>query len=367
MSDKLSDIIFISVPDHLDRQIGAFRIDPDRMLPVESTSGADRYDIHDLAWEQIVAAMLKILAYVPDHEDADYYREFVTAVTPDIITDLTETAIVKTQNGDYDLAEEIFLALRGLQPGDQRALVNLAVLYEKRADAESQAGNEAQAEEYVDDAFEIYQELFAFDETLPEAHLNAGFFFLKQKSFEQARRHLKVYIDRGEDEERTAEARKVVGQIESQDLSDTLFKEAYDFIRLGKEQEGIDRVERFLENHPDVWNAWFLLGWAHRRLRTFERAKEAFERALELGPRQPDTLNELAICHLELDDLMGARALLTEALAAEPENTKIISNLGILALKERNPEEAAGYFRTVLEIEPDDRIAQEYLDQIADE
>ena len=241
------------------------------------------------------------------------------------------------------------------------------MLYEKRADAESQAGNEAQAEEYVDDAFEIYQELFAFDETLPEAHLNAGFFFLKQKSFEQARRHLKVYIDRGEDEERTAEARKVVGQIESQDLSDTLFKEAYDFIRLGKEQEGIDRVERFLENHPDVWNAWFLLGWAHRRLRTFERAKEAFERALELGPRQPDTLNELAICHLELDDLMGARALLTEALAAEPENTKIISNLGILALKERNPEEAAGYFRTVLEIEPDDRIAQEYLDQIADE
>lgn len=367
MSDKLSDIIFISVPDHLDRQIGAFRIDPDRMLPVESTSGADRYDIHDLAWEQIVSAMLKILAYAPDHEDAGYYREFITAVTPDIINDLTETAIIKTQNGDLDLAEEIFRALCGLQPGDQRALINLAVLYEKRADAESQAGSEAQAEEYVDDAFEVYQELFSHDETLPEAHLNAGFFFLKQKSFEQAKRHLHAYIDRGDDEERKEEARKVVNQIESQDLSDTLFKEAYDFIRLGKEQEGIDRVERFLEDHPDVWNAWFLRGWAHRRLRNFRDAKESFERALELGPRQPDTLNELAICYLELNDLMAARALLTEALAAEPENTKIISNLGILALREGNPEEAAGYFRTVLEIEPDDRIAQAYLDQIADE
>jgi tetratricopeptide (TPR) repeat protein len=366
MTDKLSDIIFIAVPDHLDREIGSFRIDPQRMLPVESTSGVDRYDIHDLAWEQIVSAMLKILAYAPDHEDADYYRDFILAVTPEIVTDLTETAIMKTSNGDFDLAEEIFLALRGLQPGDQRALVNLAILYEKRAEAESQAGNDAQSEEYVEEAFETYQELFAEDDTVPEAHLNAGFFFLKQRSFEQAKRHLAVYVDRGEDEEHVEEARRIVQQIETQDLGDTLFKEAYDFIRLGEEQEGIRRVERFLKDHPNVWNAWFLLGWGNRRLRNFETAKDAFERALEFGPRQPDTLNELAICHLELGDLMGARALLTEALTAEPENTKVISNLGILAIKEGNPDEAAGYFRTVLEIEPEDRIAQTYLDGIAD-
>ena len=63
---------------------------------------------------------------------------------------------------------------------------------------------------------------------------------------------------------------------------------------------------------------------------------------------------------------MGARALLTEALAAEPENTKVISNLGILALKEGTTDEAIGYFRTVLEIAPDDRVAQEYLDQLTD-
>lgn len=367
MSDKLQDIIYIAVPDNLDRQIGSFRVDPDRMLPVEMTSGADRYDIHDLAWEQIVAAMLKILAYAPDHEDAEYYREFVLAVTPDVVTDLTETAIIKSRNGDLDLAEEIFLALRGLQPGDQRALVNLVLLYEQQAEAATRSGDDERAEQYVEQAFGVYQDLFSLEETIPEAHLNGGFFFVKQRSFEQARRHLQVYLDRGDDEERKNEARRMIEEIESQDLGDTLFKEAYDFIRMGKEQEGIERIERFLEDHNDVWNAWFLLGWAHRRLRNFGPAKDAFERALDLGPRQPDTLNELAICHMELDDLMGARALLTEAVAAEPENTKVISNLGILSLRENNPEEALGYFRTVLEIDPDDRIAQTYLDQIADE
>ena len=46
-----------------------------------------------------------------------------------------------------------------------------------------------------------------------------------------------------------------------------------------------------------------------------------------------------------------------EALALEPENTKVISNLGIVSLKTGTRPEALGFFRTVLEIEPDDRIA----------
>ncbi len=367
MIEKLANIIFISVPEHLDRQIGSFRIDPQRMLPVEMTSGGDRHDIHDLAWEQIVAAMLKILAYAPEHEDAPYYRDFVLAVTPDLIADLTETAIVKTNNGDYELAEEIFLALRGLQPGDQRALVNLALLYEQRAETASRAGNQPDEHEYLDRAGEVYQELLEADEPIPEAHLNAGFYYYRRRDYEQARRNLRVYTERGDDEERTREAKDVLQEIESQDLTHSLFRDAYERIRDGKETEGIELIESFLESHPDVWNAWFLLGWGHRRLRNFAEAKSAFEKTLELGPRKPDTLNELAICHLELGDTMGARALLTEALASDPDNTKVIANLGIVALKDGNPDEAAGFFRTVLELEPEDRIAQAYLNQIADE
>jgi tetratricopeptide (TPR) repeat protein len=374
MIEKLANIIFISIPEHLDRQIGTFELDPRRMLPVEMTSGGDRHDVRDLTWEQIVAGMLKILAYAPEHEDADYYRNFILAVTPEIIAELTETAIMKTHNGDLDLAEEIFLALRGLQPGDQRALVNLALLYEQRADGSSRAGNSADADEYEELARETYRELFSADETIPEAHLNAGLFYYKRKEFDEARDHLRAYADGGDsgdgddtDDERMERVRDVLREIESQDLSGTIFRDAYDSIRNGNEPEGIRRITDYLRSHPDVWNAWFLLGWGQRRIRNFEEAKTAFEHALEVGPRQPDTLNELAICHLELGDHLGARALLKEALKSEPENTKVISNLGILALKESNPEEAAGYFRTVLEIEPDDRIAQAYLNQIADE
>lgn len=363
MHSKLENIVYISVPDDLERDIGDFRIDPDRLLPVESSSGSDRYDVQNLSWEQIVAGMLKILAYAPDHDDADYYRDFVLAVSPDLIQQLTTTGIVKTQNGDHELAEEIFLALKGLQPIEPRALVNLALLYEARARSAAQRGDAEQEQQFVDSAFELYHQTFELDNVPPEAHLNAGFFYANQQNFDQARTHLAEYVESGDDQEKVDEAQQILDQIDQQSLSDTQFKEAFDFIRMGKEEEGIERIREFLTKHPTVWNGWFMLGWGLRRLGRFTDAIAAFETSLEHGPRQTDTLNELAICCMETGDLARARQLLEEAVTTEPENTKVISNLGIVSLRQENREEAEGYFRTVLEIDPEDRIAKTYLNE----
>jgi tetratricopeptide (TPR) repeat protein len=361
MHNKLQNIVYISVPDDLDRQVGDFRVDPDRLLPVESSSGSERYDLQDLSWEQIVAGMLKILAYAPDHEDADYYREFVLAVSPDLVQQLTTTGILKTQNGDHELAEEIFLALVGLQPNEPRALVNLALLYEAQAKADRQRGDTESEQQRIDSAFELYHRTFELDDVPPEAHLNAGFFYANNQNFDQARNHLAVYVEDGDDQDKVDEAAALLEQIEKQSLADTQFKEAFDFIRLGKEEEGIERIREFLTKHPTVWNGWFMLGWGLRRLQRFEDAIAAFEKALEHGPKQTDTLNELAICTMETGDLNRSKQLLQEALTIEPENTKVISNLGIVSLRQENREEAEGYFRTVLEIDPEDRIARTYL------
>ena len=364
MQDNMKNIIYIAVPEELERTIGDFQIDPDIMLPVEVTGGTDKWDIQDLSWEQIVAAMLKILAREPAHDDAEYYREFVLTVRPEIVDELTQTAILKARNKDYDLAEEIFLALIGLQPGTQRPLINLALLYEERGNPASQSDVEEPSQSDADRAFQLYNEIMENDEVLPDAHLNAGHFFLKQRNYSRARDHMEAYRASGDDEEKKKEAARIVQEIDSHNLLDTLFKEAYDFIRMGREEDGVDRIRKFLESYPDVWNGWFLLGWGLRRLRRFDEASNAFHRALETGPRQTDTLNELAICAMELNDLEKARVLLVEALAEEPEDTKIISNLGIVALKSDNFEEAEAYFRAVLEIAPDDQVAQTYLSQL---
>ena len=60
-------------------------------------------------------------------------------------------------------------------------------------------------------------------------------------------------------------------------------------------------------------------------------------------------------------DFSEAQKCLMKALSLEPESTKIISNLGYLALAQGNKQEARNYFTAVLEYDPKDKIAASEL------
>jgi tetratricopeptide (TPR) repeat protein len=159
----------------------------------------------------------------------------------------------------------------------------------------------------------------------------------------------------------------VLQKLGEQGYLDNLFKEAFDFIRLGEEEKGLAKAEEFIKKHPDVWNGWFLVGWANRRLSRWEEGREAFEKALALGAEGVDSLNELSICLLELGRIPEARKALERALRAEPENVKVIVNLGALAVRQDKRREAAGFFRTALEIDPSDPAAKSWLERLETE
>ena len=133
---------------------------------------------------------------------------------------------------------------------------------------------------------------------------------------------------------------------------------------MGQEEKGLECIRRFLEKNPKVWNAWFMLGWALRRLNRWKDAKAAFEQSLGCGGENSDIYNELSLCLMELNDYEGAGKCLRAALKLEPENTKIMSNMGFLALRKGDTAEAARYFNAVLEFDPDDRIAKDALSQL---
>ncbi len=363
---RLSSVGFVSIKGTSQRQIGSFVLDPEILLPVEMPQGAAALPNSELSWEAIVAGALKVLAWDQENPHTGYYRRFVLAVKPDIRQEFTHLGILKARDGDAELAIEVFRALEGLFPDDAATLLNLALVYEERARQHEKRENEAGAEEYLGLAFEAYKRALAADPSEPTIHYNLAYFYLHQRSFEKAREHLQVFIKTGADEKRLTEARRIVKEIDTQGLIDGLFKKAFDAIRMGREKEGIGYIEEFIESRPDFQNAWFLLGWAHRRLGEYAQGKEAFLKALGLGAPHADLLNELAICLMELGELAESQKRLLEALKIEPENTKVISNLGIVALKGGNRDDALGFFRTVLEYDPDDRIAARYLDSLSE-
>ncbi len=357
------NIGFIAIPPSLARSIGSFTVDPAVPIPVE----LGQSDPADLSWEMIVAGMLRLLAYDPGNSNAAYYRGFVLAVKPGIFSELSETGILKAKNGDLDVAEEIFKALAGLAPEAPEPLLNLAILYEDKADALERASKDDLAEAVRLKSFELYKRLLSMEPPYPDAYFNAAFFYLKTRSYDQALRLFQAYAELGDDPQKLAKAKEIAASLGMRAGADAAFKEAYDFIRMGKEEEGIAKARDFLASNAEVWNGWFLLGWGCRRLGRWEEGKAAFLEAIRLGGDGVDTLNELAICEMELGLLPESRRHLERALRKEPENVKIISNLGIVARKQGRPDEASGFFRTVLELEPGDGLARSQLQELGAE
>jgi len=363
-ADPLGNIRYISLADASVKSIGSFVIDPQILLPLELTADQGAWSAEQISWEAIVSAMLKLLAYNPTHEHAPYYRRFILAVKPAIEEEFTEAAILKARNSDFPIAIEIFKALEGLEPDRAETKLNLALVYEDCARFHTRRQESDLAEKFNELAFWAYKRALAADPLLPESHYNLAHFYLEKKNFEKAREHLDLFLSQAKDHKKIAEARAIIAEIDSWGKRERLFKEAFDFINLGREEEGIERIKLFLAANPKVWNAWFILGWGCRRLGKYSQGKEAFLEALKLNSVHVDTLNELAICFMELGEFEESYRRLSEALRLEPENAKIISNLGVLALKKGNKQEAASFFRSVLALDEKDPVALKYLSSI---
>ena len=369
-SNPLESVFYISIPENFAASDEAFKIDPKILLPVQKKpeEAPGSFNPTEITTEQILAGILTVLAYDKKNEHLDYYRSIIKKVKPNIKKELCEAAILKTKNEDFDLAEEIFLALNGLDPEDPAIILNLALFLDQRADSYRNSGLNDDADAYDNDAGEYYNSAMNAEPPLPDAFFNAGFYYMKQHKYREAKDAFETYValtcDVSDDElgengvYKKERAQEILDNIKNQNMDDESFRAAYDLISKGQEEKGLEEIRRFLQNNPKVWNAWFMLGWGLRRLERYGDAKMAFLEALKCGgDSNADIYNELSLCHVQEKEFDEAKNALLKAMAIEPESTKIISNLGYLALAQGNREEARNYFTTVLEYDPNDRIA----------
>ena len=369
-TDPLESVYFIELPEDFHFTQKAMPIDPTIPLPVQKKEKDDpgTFNMKELTEEQILAGLLTVMAYDSDNKNILYYRSILGKARPNLKKELTEAAILKTKNQDYDLAEEIYASLRGFDPEDIATILNTALFFDQRADSDRTSGLYDDADAYDADALFYYRQAMDSEPAVPDAFFNAGFYYLKKHNFKEAKSCFETYLaltcEMTDDEMgenglyKKNRAQELLNEISNRNMEDDHFKAAYDFINKGEVEKGLDEIRVFLEKNPAVWNAWFMLGWGLRQQKRYEDAKKAFEKTLTLeGGKRADTYNELAICFMEEQNLPKAKEALQTALSIEPENTKIISNLGYLALKEGNPSDAAAYFQTVLEYDPNDKLA----------
>lgn len=380
MYNDLQSLLYIKIPaDKIGQNLAIIK--PDVPLPIQKSALFDEHNdsklkIDDITPEMILAGMLTVFAYDRENVNIKYYRELFNILKPNIKKEMIEAAIIKTRNGDFDAAEEILLALEGLDPFDNVIKLNLALLMEEHADFCEAACLYDKTDMYNDYALELYEKLILSEPPLPKVFFNAAFFFAKIHDYRKAKSLLTTYIQIEKSNSENAEIRKskaenLLNSISSQSLDDALFQEAHTLINTGKTEDAIAKIKLFLQKNQKSWNGWFLLGWALRKLNRWGDAKVSFLKSLELLKKYQEQrveyfsniLNELSICCMEMKRFDEAEEYLLNALSMEPENIKIISNLGILSAKQGNKEKADAFFRTVLEINPNDKIAAEMIEK----
>lgn len=376
-SNPLESVYFISLPENFDLTSTSFQIDKSIPLPVQKKESdtTDSFNIEDITQEQILAGILTVLAYDKHNKNLNYYRSIINQARPDIKKEMTEAAILKAKNEDWDIAEELFMVLKGLDPEDPVTTLNTALFLDQRAESYRQSGLNEDADAYDNDALQYYKEAMNAEPAIPDAFFNAGFFYLKGHSFREAKDCFETYLALTcdvKDEElgenglyKKERAQEILNHINNDNMDDEAFKLAYKYISSGQEEKGLEEIRNFIQKNPNVWNAWFLLGWGLRRLGRWIDAEQAFNQSLKCGgENNSDTYNELAICLMEQGKIKESKKSLEKALSIDPENVKIISNLGYLSLKEGKIDDARKYFSIVLEYSPNDKIALSELSKL---
>jgi Flp pilus assembly protein TadD len=370
MSNSFDSVVFIKLPAQFRLSADAFQIDPSIPLPVQRQGGGPLVP-DDLTAEMIFAGILAVLAHDRLNPHADYYRGLLLKARPNIKQELGAAAILKAKNEDFDLAEEIFAALRELDPDDIAIVLDTALMLDQRAESYRKSGLHDAADAADKGALLYYKNAMASEPALPDAFFNAGFFYLKKSLFDRARECFEAYLSlvdaAGAPDEKAAEnvsykrarAAEIISGIGVQHLDDEQFKAAHSLILSGKEQEGLEAVRRFLEQNPKAWNAWHVLGWGLRRLKRWEDARQAFRQAVACGGSNADTLNELAVCCMELGGYAESEQRLKDALAQEPDNAKLMTNMGFLLHKQGRIDAAQSWFRAALEFSPDNAPARQ--------
>jgi len=247
-------------------------------------------------------------------------------------------------------------------PASPVVLLNRALVLEQRARLLLRRENKEAGAEFLA-AKAAYKKVLALQPPFPDAFFNAGFFYLGQNNYRRALECFSQYTDLAGENEKKEHALSIIKEIEEKNLNDDSFMEAWEYITEDRETEAMESIRDFIERHPSVWNGWFVLGWALRRLKRWEDGAAAFKKSIDLGGGGSDTRNELAICLMELGDFKAAQKELETALHNDPENIKIISNLGVLALKSDKKDQAAAFFRAVLELDSADPVALKYFSQ----
>lgn len=150
-----------------------------------------------------------------------------------------------------------------------------------------------------------------------------------------------------------------------------LFEHGMEAYRNDRDEEAVAAFRRAVELDPDLAEAYYRLGLAHRVLKqreeadkAFEQGVKAFEKVTKREPKNSDAHYFLGLCYENLGKYDEAVKALKEAVKNSPaENDDKYYELAAAHYKLAQYEDSVKALKKTLEINPNNFPAQELLEQ----
>ena len=116
--------------------------------------------------------------------------------------------------------------------------------------------------------------------------------------------------------------------------------------------EAMATLERMTREHPQYYEAWYLMGWALNQQQRNAEAEKALREHLRSSPQSPKGHAQLAVSLLSQRRYADAIEVLQAGLKLKPTWRELHSNLGYACVQLGRDEEATSHFRNALALDP---------------
>ncbi|MBR2281810.1 MAG: hypothetical protein IJ863_04215, partial [Spirochaetales bacterium] len=326
MQKELKDIRFITLPE--ERVFGDVTISSKIPLPVQFPEGSV---VDDIDFNSIVAGLVKVVAWLPENENFEYYKKLLLELQPDVIKELNLAAIAQSNKKDYEFAEELMLCVNHLSDAPE-SYINLAVLYAQMTVQLHKDKDDVKADMYDDKIIAILNECKEKHEKYAATYSEISAFHMRHGDVENARDNLKRYTELEKDTKKRKQAEKTLDSIDKMLNSKDQIMYAYDKMMMGCADDALDVMNKFIAGGDRSWEAYFLRGWAKRVLEDYAGAQIDLLESLRIDGKNAEVYNELSICARESGDVELAKSYLQIAVDLDEDDVIYLSNLAFLHL-----------------------------------
>lgn len=364
MQKELKDIRFITLPE--ERAFGDVTISSKIPLPVQFPEGSV---VDDIDFNSIVAGLVKVVAWLPENENFEYYKKLLLELQPDVVKELNLAAIAQSNKKEYEFAEELMLCVNHLSDAPE-SYINLAVLYAQMTVQMHKDKDDVKADMYDDKIIAILNECKEKHEKYAATYSEISAFHMRHGDVENARDYLKKYTELEKDTKKRKQAEKTLDSINKMLNSKDQIMYAYDKMMMGCADDALDVMNKFIAGGDKSWEAFFLRGWAKRVLEDYAGAQIDLLESLRIDGKNAEVYNELSICARESGNVELAKSYLQIAVDLDEEDVIYLSNLAFLHLASGEFSECREYLEKARAIDEEDPqvkyLIEEYTKQTGD-